>query len=221
MQKVKIKKSVLNKNDQKALEIRKILDNYRVFGINIMASPGAGKTSLIELTIKSLIKEHPIAVIDGDLASHLDADRAASAGAKSVQINTGGQCHLDAFMIEKGLTDINLSEIELLFVENVGNLVCPISFKLGMHKNILVASIPEGDDKPYKYPTMYRGVDIMVINKIDLLPYINFNMEYFKRGAIVLNPGLRTFSLSCKTGEGIQEWINWLNYSITANNPEN
>jgi hydrogenase nickel incorporation protein HypB len=221
MQNVKIEQKILNKNDQKALEIRKLLDDSRVFGINIMASPGAGKTSLIEQTIKSLTNSFHIAVIDGDLASSIDADRASAAGATSVQINTGGQCHLDAFMVEKGLDAINIFDIDLLLVENVGNLICPISFQLGTHKNILISSIPEGDDKPYKYPSTYRCVDILVINKIDLLPFINFDMGYFERGVNALNPGLQTFRISCKTGEGIQEWIEYLRVSILEHKPNN
>ena len=210
MKNVKIEQEILNINDQKALQNRKILDGSHVFGINVLASPGAGKTSLIELTIKSLINDYRIAVIDGDLASRIDADRASAAGATAVQINTGGQCHLDAFMIENGLNSLNISDFDLLLVENVGNLICPISFQLGTHKNVLIASVPEGDDKPYKYPVMYHGVDIMIINKIDLLPFLSFNMDYFEKGAMALNPGLRTFRISCKSGEGVQEWIDYL-----------
>jgi len=176
----------------------------------MMASPGAGKTSLIEKTVSRLGTQTKIAVIDGDIATSLDADRAAAAGAIAVQINTGGDCHLDAIMLHEALPKIDLNEISLLIVENVGNLVCPANFRLGTHKSILIASIPEGDDKPYKYPGMYRGVDALVINKIDLLPYIPFRMDYFRQGVEILNPGLETFPLSCQTGEGIPAWLDWL-----------
>jgi hydrogenase nickel incorporation protein HypB len=157
-----------------------------------------------------------IAVIDGDIATSLDADRAAAAGAKAVQINTGGECHLDAVMLQAALPQVDLYQTDLLIVENVGNLVCPASFQLGTHKSVLIASTPEGDDKPYKYPGMYRGVDALVINKIDLLPYITFNMDTFRRGVEVLNPGLLTFPLSCRSREGMQAWLDWIQASVKA-----
>jgi len=201
---------ILSANDRIADENRAIFDAAGVKAFNLMASPGAGKTSLIEQTIKHLSPQMNIAVIDGDIATDLDADRAKAAGAIAVQINTGGQCHLDAVMVNSALKQISLKDIEVVIVENVGNLVCPASFQLGTHKSVLIASIPEGDDKPYKYPGMYRGVDALVINKIDLLPYVAFNMEYFRKGVEILNPGLETFPLSCKTGEGLDTWIQWI-----------
>ena len=127
-----------------------------------------------------------------------------------MQVNTGGECHLDAVMLHQALQQIELSRVDLLIVENVGNLICPASFQLGTHQSVLIASIPEGDDKPYKYPGMYRGVGALVINKIDLLPYIDFDMEYFRRGVEILNPGLVTFPLSCRTGEGLSAWLDWV-----------
>jgi hydrogenase nickel incorporation protein HypB len=149
--------------------------------------------------------------VDGDVATSIDADRAAAAGAVSaVQINTGGECHLDAVMLQQALLQLDLSAMDLLIVENVGNLICPSSFQLGTHKSILIASVPEGDDKPYKYPGMYRGVEALVINKVDLLPYIPFKMDYFRSGVEALNPGLVTFPLSCRTGEGVDAWVDWL-----------
>ena len=207
---IPIVENILSANQRIADLNRQLLDSSRVFSLNMMASPGAGKTSLIEQTVHELSQQAQIAVIDGDIATSLDADRAAAAGALAVQINTGGECHLDAIMLHEALPKINLSEINLLIVENVGNLVCPANFHLGTHKSVLIASIPEGDDKPYKYPGMYRGVDALVINKIDLLPYIPFRMDYFRRGVEILNPGLETFPLSCQTGEGLQEWLAWL-----------
>jgi hydrogenase nickel incorporation protein HypB len=210
-QRIPVVEKILNANDRLAEENRARLDAAGVFAINLMASPGAGKTSLIEQTLPRLADKLRVAVVDGDIATSIDADRAAAAGAAcAVQINTGGECHLDAVMLGQALGQVDLAAIDLLIVENVGNLVCPASFALGTHKSILVASVPEGDDKPYKYPGMYRGVDALVVNKIDLLPYIPFKMDYFQRGVEVLNPGLITFSLSCRTSEGIDAWVDWL-----------
>lgn len=207
---ITIVEEILSANDQLAADNRRLLDENGLFSINLMASPGAGKTSLIEATLAGLRERWRLAVIDGDVATSLDADRAAAAGATAVQINTGGECHLDAVMLQNALTELDLSTYDLLIVENVGNLICPSGFRLGTHQSILVASVPEGDDKPYKYPAMYRGVQAMVINKIDLLPYVHFDMDYFRKGVEILNPGLKTFPLSCKTGEGVPDWLAWL-----------
>lgn len=207
---IPVVEKILSANDRLAEENRRLLDESGVFAVNLMASPGAGKTSLIERTVQVLHEQVRLAVIDGDIATSLDADRAAAAGAHAVQINTGGDCHLDAVMLHAVLPQIELPDTDLLIVENVGNLVCPASFQLGTHKSVLIASIPEGDDKPYKYPGMYRGVDALVLNKIDLLPYVPFDMHYFLRGVEVLNPGIATFKLSCRTGEGLEGWLDWL-----------
>jgi hydrogenase nickel incorporation protein HypB len=210
-QRIPVVENIMGANDRLAQDNRARIDQAGVFAINLMASPGAGKTSLIEQTLAYLADKLRIAVVDGDIATSIDADRAAAAGAKaSVQINTGGECHLDAVMLQQALNQLDLSDIDLLIVENVGNLVCPASFKLGTHKSVLVASIPEGDDKPYKYPGMYRGVDALVVNKVDLLPYIPFRMDFFRRGIEALNPGLISFDISCRTGDGIEAWTNWL-----------
>jgi len=210
-ERISVVENIMGANDRLAEDNRARLDAAGVFAVNLMASPGAGKTSLIEQTLPRLADQLRLAVIDGDIATSIDADRAAAAGAvASVQINTGGQCHLDAVMLQQGLGQLDLSQIDLLLVENVGNLVCPADFRLGTHKSVLVASVPEGDDKPYKYPGMYRGVDALVINKTDLLPYIPFKMDYFRRGVEVLNAGLVTFPLSCKTGEGVDAWVAWI-----------
>jgi hydrogenase nickel incorporation protein HypB len=149
-------------------------------------------------------------VIEGDLATSIDAEKAVAAGMPAVQINTGGECHLDAAMMADALPALPLADLDLVIVENVGNLVCPASFQIGTHINVLIASIPEGDDKPYKYPGMYRGVQALIINKIDLLPYVPFNMDYFRQGVEILNPGVVTFPLSAKTGEGMDAWADWL-----------
>lgn len=212
--KVSIVENIHSANDQLAAENQRKLEEARLFSINLMASPGAGKTSLIENTLEKLTPTMMIAAIDGDVATSIDADRAAEAGATAVQINTGGQCHIDAPMLSKALDQLALADFDLLLVENVGNLICPASFKLGTAKNVLIASIPEGDDKPYKYPAMYQDVDALIINKIDLLPYIDFDMEYFQEGVRMLNPDLVTFHISCKTGEGIKAWTDWLKAEI-------
>lgn len=210
-ERIAIVENILSANDRLAEENRARLDAAGVFSINLMASPGAGKTSLIEQTLPRLKDKLRIAVVDGDIATSFDADRARAAGAQaSVQVNTGGECHLDAVMLRGALEQLDLHQVDLLIVENVGNLVCPAEFRLGTHKSILIASIPEGDDKPYKYPGMYRGVDALIINKTDLLPYVPFRMDFFRRGVEALNPGVITFPLSCRTGEGLDAWIHWL-----------
>lgn len=214
--KVSIVEQVHSVNDQLAAENQLRLQQAGLFSINLMASPGAGKTSVIERTLAGLDPAITVAAIDGDVATSIDADRAAAAGATAVQINTGGQCHIDAAMLRSALDNLELPGFDLLLVENVGNLICPASFKLGTDKNVLIASIPEGDDKPYKYPAMYQDVDALIINKIDLLPYIDFDMDYFKKGVEMLNPGLISFPISCKTGEGIPAWIEWLTGQIQA-----
>ncbi len=208
--KVPVAEKIFSANDRLALENQALLDAHGVLGVNLMASPGAGKTSLIEQTIDALQGRLRLAAVDGDIATSLDADRVAARGIPAVQINTGGSCHLDANMLKSALPDVPLNEIDLLLVENVGNLVCPANFKIGTHLNVVIASIPEGDDKPYKYPPMYSGVDVLIINKIDLLPYLEFNLDYFKRGVAVLNPDVATFEVSCKTGKGIPAWADWL-----------
>jgi len=208
---IPVVEKILSANDRLAEENRQRLDEAGVYAINLMASPGAGKTSLIEQTLPRLAQKLRVAVVDGDIATSLDADRAAMAGAVAVvQINTGGQCHLDAVMLQQAFSQLAFSQFDLLIVENVGNLVCPASFRLGTHKSVLIASVPEGDDKPYKYPGMYRGVDALVINKMDLMPYVLFNPIYFRTGVETLNPGLVTFPLSCKTGEGVDAWVEWI-----------
>lgn len=201
---ISVVENILSENDRLAAANRARLDVAGVFSLNLIASPGAGKTSLIEYTVRELLRRQlRLAVINGDLATSIDADRATAAGAISIQINTGGNCHLDASMINSALSRLPLEEIDLLLVENVGNLVCPANFLLGTHKTVLVASITEGDDKPYKYPGSYRGAQILVVNKMDLAPYVSFDMDHFRRGAESLNPGLQTFLVSCRTGDGL------------------
>jgi hydrogenase nickel incorporation protein HypB len=213
-QNISVVEKILSANDRLAEMNRKKIEQAGVFSLNLLASPGAGKTSLIEQSLKCLSGELRVAVIDGDIATSIDADRASAAGATAIQINTGGECHLDAFMLKSALQQLDLAQFDLLIIENVGNLICPANFQLGTHKSVLIASVPEGDDKPYKYPGMYRGVDALVINKIDLLPYIPFKMEYFRTGVEILNPGVVTFPVSCQTQEGLEEWIAWIKSNL-------
>ena len=211
---IKIVEKILSSNDKIAIENRAEFDRKNTFTLNLMASPGAGKTSLIMATVERLMNEYSIAYIDGDIATSIDVDKVATLGIPTVQINTDGQCHLDAPMINKAILNLDLKNVDLLILENVGNLVCPTSFKLGAHKNVLIASVPEGDDKPYKYPGMYQGVDSIVLNKMDVLEYFDFDMDYFERGVAILNPGLKFFPVSCKSKEGLEDWITWINKEI-------
>jgi hydrogenase nickel incorporation protein HypB len=211
---VPVVEEILSANDQLAAANRARLDEAGVFGLNMMASPGAGKTSLITRTVEALREEFRIGAVDGDIATTLDADRIAALGVPSVQINTGGACHLDAAMFQSALPRLPVEALDLLIVENVGNLICPASFKLGTHRSLLIASVPEGDDKPYKYPVMYRGVDALVLNKMDVLAAFDFDVDYFRRGVEPLNPGLAFFPLSCKTGEGLEAWLDWLRNEV-------
>jgi hydrogenase nickel incorporation protein HypB len=208
---VAVVEKILSANDRLAAENRARLDQYGILGLNIMAAPGAGKTSTILRTIKALSPRVTIGVVEGDTAAvTIDADKVIAAGMPAVQINTGGECHLDAVMLSGALHELPLDRIDLLIVENVGNLICPAAFALGTHANVLISSVAEGDDKPYKYPNIYRGLDALIVNKIDLLPYVDYNLEYFQRGVEMLNPGVATFPISCRTGEGIEPWAAWL-----------
>lgn len=215
---IKIVEKILDANDRLAKENRRRFDQANLFAINLMASPGAGKTSFILATINALLNQDiQIGVIEGDTAPvTIDADKITAAGMPAVQINTGGDCHLDAVMVENALDQLPLETLDLVIIENVGNLICPAAFNLGTHSNVLIASTPEGDDKPYKYPNIYRGLDVLIINKIDLLPYLDFDMDYFRQGVEMLNPGLKTFPLSCKTGEGFEDWLAWLHAKLPA-----
>jgi hydrogenase nickel incorporation protein HypB len=216
MQQIDVGEKILSTNDEIALQVRGALDERRLFGLNLMGSPGAGKTSLIMATVRAMQQEFSIAGIDGDIATSIDADKVAALGVPAVQINTGGACHLDASMIQSALPQLTLPDLDLLIVENVGNLVCPTGFRLGVHRNVLIASVPEGDDKPYKYPGMYQGVDAMLLNKMDVLEAFDFDMDYFRRGVDILNPGLAFFPVSCKTGEGLEAWLDWLRSEVAA-----
>ena len=201
---------ILKANDAVAQENRALLDSADTFAVNVMASPGAGKTSLIMRTIEALREHLNIGVIEGDVASQVDAKRVAESGVPVVQINTQGGCHLDAHMVRQALTRLPMKDIDLLFVENVGNLICPVGFRLGEHRNIALLSVPEGSDKPYKYPGIFTMVDAIVVNKIDLLPYCDFDLPAFRELVLGLNPQTPLFPLSCRTAEGFPAWTEWL-----------
>jgi hydrogenase nickel incorporation protein HypB len=205
-----IVEKILSANDLIALENQKLLDEHHVLAVNVMASPGAGKTSLILHSIEALRGHLRVGVIEGDIAGRVDADKVAETGTPVVQINTGGGCHLDAPQVQSALKQLPLDEIDLLFIENVGNLVCPTGFALGEHVKMMIANVPEGHDKPIKYPGMFTVVDALVLNKIDLLPYLDFDREAFHTAVRALNADAPLFEVSCKTGEGLAAWVEWL-----------
>jgi hydrogenase nickel incorporation protein HypB len=213
---IKVVENVLKLNDEVALLNRVALRQADVKCVNLMGGPGCGKTALLERTLEALRDDMRIGVLTGDLTTTRDAERLAHHCEHVSQINTGKSCHLDANQVRQGMGTLPMDDLDLLIVENVGNLICPASFDLGTHVNVLVASVPEGDDKPYKYPRMYRGVDVLVLNKVDLLPHVPFDVERFRRGVEALNEGVRTFELSCRTGEGLDPWLDWIRAQARA-----
>jgi len=210
-EKISIKKKVLSENDRLAAEIRRKLHEKKVVSLNFVSSPGSGKTSLLEKTLESLNNKIRPALIAGDVQTQNDAVRLARAGGKIVRpIVTGGACHLDARMISQALDKIDLNDIDLLLIENIGNLVCPSSYDLGEDMKIVLISTTEGDDKPLKYPAMFRRSSVLIINKIDLLGFSDFDLEQAKKNAMSINSNLKIFKLSCRTGEGLDIWYDWL-----------
>ncbi|OGO02640.1 MAG: hydrogenase accessory protein HypB [Chloroflexi bacterium RBG_13_53_26] len=207
---IKVLKDILSANDQIAQKNRALLENKQVFTINIMSSPGAGKTSLILETIRKLKNKVSMGVIEGDISSTIDAEKVKREKVPVLQINTGGECHLEAVMVNRALDNLPLDDIGLLFIENVGNLVCPGEFKLGEDRKVLILSVPEGDDKIYKYPLLFHLADAVVINKIDLLPYTKFDLEGFSLALKGINQKARLFQVSCTTHEGIEDWTDWV-----------
>ncbi len=207
---IKVLRNILGANEQIAQGNQQLLNSNHVFAVNVMASPGAGKTSLILATMKELKDKIKVGVIEGDISSSLDAEAIGKENVPVIQINTGGECHLDANMLQRALGNLSLPDIDLLFVENVGNLVCPAEFALGENLKILISSVPEGHDKPYKYPLMFHEVNAVILNKIDLLPYVNFDMTAFTKGIKGINSSAKLFPVSCTNGEGITDWISWL-----------
>jgi hydrogenase nickel incorporation protein HypB len=213
MKKIEVIQNVLEANDTIASRNRRLLDEHKVFAINIMSAPGAGKTSLILQTLTRLKGKLNIAVIEGDVASTVDAEKVQNKAKAVIQINTRNMpesCSLMAAMIESALKDMPLNRIDLILIENVGNLVCPAEFILGEHKRVVISSLPEGDDKPIKYPLIFVDADAVIINKMDLAPYVDFDIAAFRRSITGLNPKVEVFELSSKTGEGIEKWCSWI-----------
>ena len=215
-EKIKLEKKVLTRNDLAAEELRGIFRDRGIAVLNMVSSPGSGKTSLLEATLGSLKRELAIGVIEGDIQTENDAVRIARTGVPVKQIQTGGACHLEAEMIRKALDHFSLKELDLLIIENVGNLVCPSAFDLGEGARVVLISVTEGDDKPLKYPAMFHSAHLMVINKVDLLPYTDFSLEKVATNARSLNPGLQLLQTSCRTGEGLDQWTEWVRSFVIA-----
>jgi hydrogenase nickel incorporation protein HypB len=213
---IKVLKNILCVNDQIAAQNRKLLEPGKILLVNVMSSPGSGKTTLMEKTAKLLKGKARVAVIEGDISSSIDTERLTKAGITAIQINTGGECHLDAGQINSALNSLPLDELDIIFIENVGNLICPGEFELGEHLKVVIASTPEGDDKPYKYPLMFTLADAIIINKIDIMPYVNFDADGFRKAVGGFNRKAAMFSLSGLTGEGAETWTAWLLEKWTA-----
>ncbi len=211
---VEVLTKILDANDRQAQSNREHFDRHKILAINLMSSPGAGKTTLLEKTIDLLGKELKIGVIEGDLETNKDAERIKSKGAPAYQITTGQACHLDAFMVHEGLHHLPLEELDLVFIENVGNLVCPASYDVGAHVNVVLLSTTEGDDKPEKYPVMFKSAELMLITKIDLLPYMDFNIDRAVSSARKINPRIDIIKLSSKTGEGFDLWLDFIRNKV-------
>jgi len=207
---IEVKEDIMSDNDAVASSLRARLSKEKTFLINLMASPGAGKTSLILKTLERLKNELRTGVIEADIDSMVDAEKVAAQGAAAVQLRTGGFCHVDASMVEKGLNNLDLDELDLVIIENVGNLVCPAEFDTGAIKNVMILSIPEGDDKPLKYPLMFSVCDVLLVNKMDYLPLSDFDVNAMRERVLNLNHKIEIFEVSAKTGEGIEAWTNWL-----------
>ena len=211
---IEIEKDILSENNLLAQRNRGYLDAKNILAINLVSSPGSGKTALLEKTLTDLKSVYNFAVIEGDLQTTNDADRIHATGTKVVQINTGKGCHLDAHMVMHAIQDMKLANDTVLFIENVGNLVCPAMFDLGETERVVIISVTEGDDKPLKYPDMFYSSNLCIINKTDLLPYVSFSMEKVKANALKINPALTIIELSCTSGDGLQEWYKWLKSKV-------
>lgn len=207
---LEIKKSVFSSNEKRADELRDQLKEKKLFLLNLMSSPGSGKTTTLTRTIEALKEELRIGVMEADIDSDVDAKTISDLGVKTIQLHTGGMCHLDAGMTAQGLEGLETDELDLAILENVGNLVCPAEFDTGAVKNVMILSVPEGHDKPLKYPLMFSVCDVVLINKIDVLPYFDFDMEACKRNILMRNPKAKIIPISAKTGEGMQQWTEWL-----------
>ena len=213
---LEIKKSVFENNDREADLLREQLKKDRTFLLNLMSSPGSGKTTTLKATIAALKDEFRIGVMEADIDSDVDAATIEKTGAKVIQLHTGGMCHLDADMTHQGLDEMGTDDLDLVVLENVGNLVCPAEFDTGAAKNAMILSVPEGHDKPLKYPLIFQVCDALIINKIDVLPYFDFDMDKVVEYAHMRNPKLKIFPLSAKTGEGVEAWCDWLRCQVKA-----
>lgn len=210
IQLIEVKEDILSDNDAAAKELRNALKNEKTFMVNLMASPGAGKTSLLLQTIRALRNDLKIAVIEADIDSVVDAEKIAETGIQSIQLRTGGFCHLDVSMVKKGLAALDTGSLDLIFIENIGNLVCPAEFDTGATMDIMILSVPEGDDKPLKYPLMFSKCQALIVNKMDYLSLSDFSVERMEERVRRLNPNIKIFTVSCKTGDGIDRWSDWL-----------
>ncbi len=220
MKRIEVVQNILEANESIAAQNQRLLGEYKVFAINIMSAPGAGKTSLILQTMANLKHRLRIGVVEGDVASTLDAERVKDEAAAVAQITTRNMsesCSLIANMVSYALRSLPLGELDLLLIENVGNLICPSEFALGEHRRVVVSSLPEGDDKPIKYPMIFADADAVIINKIDLLPYVDFDIAAFRHTVEELNPEVEFFEVSCKTGQGIGKWCSWLSKEVESN----
>lgn len=211
---IEIKESVFADNDKEAVRVRSQLKNEKTFLVNLMSSPGSGKTTTLLGTIDRLKDEMRIGVMEADIDSAVDAEIIARTGVKSIQLHTGGMCHLDAGMTEEGLRALGTDDVDLAILENIGNLVCPAEFDTGAVKNVMILSVPEGHDKPLKYPLIFTVCDVLIINKIDVMPYFDFDLEKVKEYAHMRNPDLKIFLISAKTGEGMDAWCDWLREQV-------
>ena len=211
---IEVKESVFANNDREAARLREDLKREKTFLLNLMSSPGSGKTTTLLRTIEMLKDELRMGVMEADIDSDVDAEKMAAAGVKSIQLHTGGMCHLDAGMTEQGLKEIGTADLDLVVLENVGNLVCPAEFDTGAVKNAMILSVPEGHDKPLKYPLIFTVCDALIINKIDVLPYFDFDMDKVVEYAHMRNPRLKIFPISAKTGEGVDAWCGWLRQQV-------
>ena len=211
---IEVKRSVFESNDQDAEKLRGELKQSKTFLLNLMSSPGSGKTTTLTRTIEALKDKYRIGVMEADIDSDVDAKTIAATGVKSIQLHTGGMCHLDADMTRQGLRELGLEDVDFAILENVGNLVCPAEFDTGSTKNAMILSVPEGHDKPLKYPLMFSICDVVLINKIDVMPYFDFDLEKCKEYIHMRNPKAKVIPICAKTGEGIEEWAKWLSENI-------
>ncbi len=215
---IEVKENILADNDKDAQILREKLKSKKTFLMNLMSSPGSGKTTTLLRTVENLKEKIRIGIMEADIDSSVDAETMAKAGVKSIQLHTGGMCHLDAAMTEQGLNELKYDDLDLVVLENVGNLICPAEFDTGAAKNVMILSVPEGHDKPLKYPLMFSKVDALIINKIDVLPYFDFDMEKLRAYVGKLNKNVKIFPISAKTGEGVKEWTDWLLNQVENHN---